>query len=589
MSDESDIEDRVVSERDDDSDGQDSAEYDSEEEYESADSNAFVDMEAVESDGDESEYDLSLDHTEQHFFPQFARLPKELRAAIWEFFDPYLKLKLRLYETEFITESNSVQAGVRLMQQTARARAMLSTHRESRELALKFYPDTIVLHEHTGMESNRHRTFRLRYETDIIFLTASSPLEDFSATLDILLQTSLRGVKNLAFGPWRMFPPNGSPQYVHQLKTIYSSSDAITKLIFYDKPAASNLLCSFSTKLIERDEIGVPRVYEMAYYWPDLAKDQELAEKGMKPIFDRETFKVWPIAQYYCEDGVPIIGKTWLGSGSDSESGSESVSGDEDEYESSGIDDATINSEDVPSDDGDDLVLQSDSEEEEEEDVIHAFDGFSPVQDERSELRIGDEAGVGNFSSLEPESPNRDGNHSEHAVSDEEPVRTTGRAKRRIVLSDDEDEPEIEGDRAVKMPSRPAKRAKRSRVVLSDTEDDSEDEGEAMEHGRDAGDRSEDGSSSEEEEADASEEEPADKKPMSLFEKLGRFREENPVPSDSDAGSDDDASMSGEDFYGSRGNDFQDDEAGDEDDPLGDGGEADMLDDQSEDEEEDEW
>ncbi|KAI0382487.1 hypothetical protein F5Y04DRAFT_252753 [Hypomontagnella monticulosa] len=572
MSEESDIEDRVASEQDDDSDGPDSTEYDSDIDK-SVDSNAFVIMEAVESDGDdESDYG-SVENTEQEFFPQFARLPKELRAAIWEFFDPYLKSKNRIYETELYMESGPVQSEMRLIQQTVQARVMLSTHRESRELALKFYPDIIQLYEYTGMRPRRYRDFRIRYETDIVLLSFHG-MDNFTATLDNLLQTSLVGVKNLAFscfnmGPDWLFPPDQPPQHVQQLKAMYYHCDLKTGALGTDTFEDNNLIRTFLARGWERDGIqSTVRYYGALYCWPDLEKQQGFAEKRLEPVIDHETFKVWPMLDYPSKNGEIYYYIDYDSNESDSESETE------DEYESEGIDDATINSEDTLSGDEDDLVVQSDSEEED----ASAFNGFSPIQDEDPELHLGDEAGVGNFSSLEPESPNRDGNNSDHAVSDEEPVRTTGRAKRRIVLSDDEDEPEIEDNTEVRMPSRPTKR---SRIVLSDSEDDSGDEAGAMER---TADHTKDKSSSEEEESEASEEEPADEKPMSLFEKLGRFREENPIPPESDVGSEGDESMSGEDYYGGRENDFQDDEAED-DDLLDDGGGEDMLEGEFEDEE----
>lgn len=213
---------------------------------------------------------------------------------------------------------------------------------------------------------------------------------------------------------------------------------------------------------------------------------------------------------------------------------------------------------------------------------MSTFNGFSPIRDENSDLHLDGEIEVGNFSSLEPESPNHYDNASEQDGSDEEPVQKTARRKRRIVSSDDEDDPNDECDEEVKMPSRPAKR---SRVVLSDTEDEGDEDGdEDTKQGRDIAYESEESDEPEDEE-------PVKTKSMSLFEKLKQYRQENPVPPDSDASSDIEASIGSEDLDAGNNINFPDDEIEDEDELLGNGGiAADMSEEHSEgDEDEDGW
>ncbi|KAI0835993.1 hypothetical protein F5Y06DRAFT_274959 [Hypoxylon sp. FL0890] len=581
MSDESDIEGRVASEQDDYPD-----EYDPEE-YESEEANEFLDMEVAESD-DQSEHgdNSSLDDTEPAFFPQFTRLPPELRARIWEYFDPDLKTKPRVFE---LILSLTLGESACLADQTAPARAMLATHHESRALALKSYPDTLDLYGGSGI---------LRYNSakDLIYV-----LNDFRIfPKDMEAITSqMKNPSHVAV----LYPAEEAPHFdmpphaKGKLRSLYFASD--TSHDFKRKGlqwCVSDSVHSYYRQWIE-EEAGIPHVVETRYCWPDIDNHRGFAKENVRQeLFPIEGVEIWPMFEFFGRDGLDLYHKIQDAVSTESERGdqwssdteSEDESSTEDEYESEGIDDATIDGDESLSEDEDDLVVQPDSE----EDDASNFNGFSPLRDENQELSLGEEVGVGNFSSLEPESPIHVGSESEHPASDAEPVVKASRRKRRIVSSDDEHESEDERNETAQMSSRPAKR---SRVVLSDTEDE-EDEvnknnDEGVEHGREATDESEDNENSEEEESDESEEEeeeeePVKAKPMSLFEKLRQFRDEVPVSPDSGPGSDGGDSMDNEDF-GEGGNiNFTDDEVDDEDGLL----ENDAISrEMSESGEEDEW
>ncbi|KAI1411989.1 hypothetical protein F5Y13DRAFT_49871 [Hypoxylon sp. FL1857] len=575
MSEESDIEDRVASEQDDRPDEH----WSDSEDYESEEANEFLDMEASESDGQSDDGDdSSSDDTEPVFFPQFTRLPPELRARVWDFFDVDLKAKARVFDLIFHEPSSSFQQSACLAEQTAPARAMLATHRESRALALRSYPDAIDIDRGSGI-------LRYRSAKDVLLLFNSNIghlgtiLSQIKTPSHVAFFVSLEDSES-----HQMLPLDTT----EKLRSLYFCSDADDfgpKMLQW---CVSDSAHSFTRQWTE-EEIGIPRVVTTRFCWPDLDDHEEFAKEFVQPEeLSLHGVRIWPMVEFMGQSGldryreiqdVVATGGEWdVIWNSDNETEDESAT--EDEYESEGIDDATITI-DYLSEDEDDLVVQSGSE----EDDVSNFNGFSPLHDENRESNLSGDIGVGNFSSLEPESPVHNGDESEHATSDDEPVVQANRRKRRIVSSDDEHDSEEERGEATQMPSRPAKR---SRVVLSDTEDeDNENEDKTVEHDQKAADELEDDESSEEEESDESEEEELYKPvQLPLFEKLRQFREEIPVSPDSESGSDVGESMDNEDFGGDNDINFPDDEVDDEDELLENG---EMVTNMEESGEEDEW
>ncbi|KAI2469069.1 hypothetical protein F4781DRAFT_239582 [Annulohypoxylon bovei var. microspora] len=590
MSEESDLEDRVASGEDDDNldevdseaDSEDDSEVDSEESG-SEDANGFIDMEASESDGrTDDEDDLSSDGAEQFYFPQFMQLPPELRARVWDFFDPDLRAKARVFKLIFPDYHSEVWESAFLDEQTAPARAMLATHHESRELALKSYPD--ALHIRSGCYDVRFNNAK-----DVVLIHGWTHPANNGVSLTNILSI-------LGDPSYLAFESDSILLREEDELLLCSGDESKPRILFHCNDqymfsgrelqwCISDIAHTYHAEGTEEIE-GLPHVVETIYCWPDFGNPEELILEKVKLLVARPGIQWWPMVEF---DKIERYRKLQVAVATEGEwsdkwstttaEHSSPQPWTEDEYESDGIDDATIDEEDDSSEDGDDLVVQSDDV---EEDIASTFNGFSPLQVATSE-HSGDEIGVGNFSSLEPESPgpgtyadahSHESEHdSEHAISDEEPIQKSSRRKRRIISSDDEHDDEDELDGEVKLPSRPNKRP---RIVLSDTEDeDGEDGDESAEHGQEAAGGSEDDEDPEEQESDGSEEsEPVKAKPLSLFEKLKQFRDENPVSPDSgagsDAGSNAEASLDNEDFDDGSETKFLDDEV-DEDEMLDNG------------------
>ncbi|XXH01978.1 hypothetical protein Hte_008342 [Hypoxylon texense] len=566
--------------------------------------NGFIDAEAIESDDfDESESESGSDESDGEpsaVFSRFMELPPELRERVWELSVPDLKehrvftlmhMRTRGHDADELWETTL------LPQQTAPARAMLGTHSESRAIALKHYPDTIDIRGGRGI-------LRFHSERDVILL---APTHRRPSSLNGFISL-FSNVKYLAFSileldeshypiPLDLYRPDLLPN----LKATFLCNDhhahSKSKLGW----CASDSVHQYSTREVEMiEDVYAGEELTYLYCWPDLEKTLVSGNVQPRPVMmNWHNQPVWPMVTFDFAKGLDRyqkVCKLVSGVGLDEQDDSSSSESDsdgstEDEYESDGIDDATIDNDSDESGDEDDLVVQSGSEEEEEayedeEENVSVFNGFSPLRQEEEgpELHVGDDVGIANFSSLEPESPNHDGNESSLDVSDEEPVQKTVRQKRRIVVSDDEHDSEEESDQ---MPSRPAKR---SRIVLSDTEDEDNDDGDQVVEGhgsRPAGE-SEDDEEEEAEDPDETEvEEPVKAKPMSIFEKLGRFRDENPVPQDSDDESHTEGSVGLDEFDDGSEARFPDDEAADELDPM-EPGEA-VMDEYSEGEGEEEW
>ncbi|KAG6125023.1 hypothetical protein E4U38_007983 [Claviceps purpurea] len=128
-------------------------------------------------------------------FSRFMQLPPELRRHIWYFYCPDLSAKARaleftLKESDAPTTPSdhfSLKTDPTLASQTRSLRAMLSTHRESRSIAVRIFPDELAL----DMDSTR-AIVRFRKESDVVFLMAF--------TLDVNYVPFATQVQNLAVG-----------------------------------------------------------------------------------------------------------------------------------------------------------------------------------------------------------------------------------------------------------------------------------------------------------------------------------------------------------------------------------------------------
>lgn len=510
--------------------------YHSDDSHESGlEDNGFFDMEAAES-GDESErFDRdsaskSSDDSERspsplsfesrYFggptsFPQFLELPPELRYQIWDLFCPDLVAKARLFN--FTLAAHNVIDGPYLVLQTAAARAVLATHRDSRAFALRALPDTLPF-------SRGQNVIRFNRDKDIVLLTPHNRSFDknyakpWGGFLPSHLSLFAERISYLAVQvecwpeirydnpspPWSPESPRRETykriiaQNFCNLKAVYFVHDADERNpVFLPWFQAAEKVSIYHFKHYE-EESGIGEDLDVIYTWPDPAESQGVSmgdftlstpgkasseddgcDTDAKNIEPR-CVPVYDLLHFCFESGVEMFQRLmeWRTRGGEldwewasSESGSET-----DEYESEGIDDEALDSDSNASgEEQDDLAVLPPSEDE--------LDGGSSIAEHVSISSSSSDVGdsekefptmpqpsdypVATFSSPEVEhgsSATLEGNGSDSSSSEDSPVRMVNRPKRRIESSEGDNDSEVA--QATKRP------AKRVRVLLSDSDDD---------------------------------------------------------------------------------------------------------------------
>ncbi|CAJ0550886.1 Ff.00g108160.m01.CDS01 [Fusarium sp. VM40] len=547
----------------------------SDESSDHSDGGGLLDTMAADTDddsGDESD-DEDNDHYETglrkssntDYFPQFCRLPIELRNRIWELFCPELCARYRVldflisYGTTRHPESATslvwtVRDGIALEDQTRNLRTVFAVCQESRALATNAFPNSLSIDAGTG-----DAIVAFNQNSDVVLvngLTCPPGRNIFH------LPEFASEIKNLALGgPDILDNLSGSdvPTLVNQftqLETFYvdvSSTDCQKSSLAW---CTSDLVNHYQTQTYEKQP-GLGEDLQFLWCWPDLQRHPDFARfqinrdtwdnlpDPLGSTLERRGLKAWPMVAFEYERGLrryemlQTLGPDMGDDTSSEEEGDDEDDGSNlDEYESDGIDDNEI-LETYDDSDEEGISLASGSPAPASR-VIHEVSDDDDEEDEDGDV-TGAGTGVGaNFSSPEPEEehesvPVQRGRKrrvvSDSDDEDEEDVQPTKRARTgRVVESDDEDdEPEVA---QVDPPQ------KRSRTIISDDEDDDD----ASEQGgvsrqSDADDASDSQEDSEEESEESDDDAPPAK--MSLAERLRLHREENPV---NNQDSDDDAS-----------------------------------------------
>ncbi|KAI1757533.1 hypothetical protein F4782DRAFT_478952 [Xylaria castorea] len=560
----------------------------------------FFDLEAEETDGyeedeDGNEADDDYGHHSEHCsFPQFSRLPPELRAMIWEALDPNLKSKARVLD--FIAVKNTpagdrdfeIWESATLAQQTAPARALLATYRESRRIALGHYPDAIQLRR--GRDEVRFNS-----TNDIILLRVTHNLRGFDLSG---LGRWCSKIKYLAFDtgietyptPRHLSALNDPPQ---GLETIFSCFDAGMlghRVLDWSVSESSK---QFYVETFE-EQPGLSEDFKALYCWPDTTLHTDFPDKVgsdyMLKFPEMPNFgsiPVWPMARYSFDDGLVLYEKAKryyernVGRENGSASPLESSEGESfyesepDDYALDGfvVDSSSEGSEGASDDEDDDANVNeprgsSDHEDSSDGDgyeegarfdqELDDFNGFSPLQKSSDDEATGSLVNVTTVV--------QDVSFEEQARA----AKQSSRRKRRIVSSEDESDGDDGVVSRVEVHSRVTfKRArsaisdsggdgsgsetdagpeaegslrfrKRARIILSDSEDGEDDEHTHSEghqlpkHGLDGDkeddDDDDDGGTEEEEDGDEEdEEELRASKPVSLLARLRQFRSDVPV------------------------------------------------------------
>lgn len=513
----------------------------------------FLDVMAAEGSDEESSEESEDDEQsvpdEPDFeFPQFLKLPFELRRRIWELFCPELRLKPRVLDFDVAPTSKrldpqgrqawTVRDGRTLEDLTAATRKVLAVHKESRQMVLSVMTDELALDAGSG-----DAIVRFNPDTDVVSVLGGFHVHEAGANDVFHLPGFAEKVKHVAIISLRRHHERLDQVVVNMLEaftnleTVYvvipSSVFRGSSLINW---CASELVNHFFVETFEKSAY-LGEDTQSLYCWPDLHNHKDFANVHIqRPEFGnfpdalcehltRRDLRPWPLIVWEQESQLlkyerlkqlgPDVGNESEGDDrwEDYDDGflpasSEGSAGEMDEYESDGIDDG---------------------------DVLETYDSEGVLSDAEDEV---EEEVVARFSSPEDEVTAR---FSSPEADPEAEAPARGRKRRVVVDSEDEEEDE------------PV--AKRVRTVQSEHEDDGDDDAEqpaaeepVTKDAEDSDEDSEDDEDGEEEDEEESEEDEEEDEPkqLSLAERLLAHRKENPV-SDEDESSEPDEDEEAED------------------------------------------
>jgi hypothetical protein len=561
------------------------------------------------------------------FFPQFMKLPIELRFRVWEYICPELTGNGRVVSFNLRAGYSCdpwVDDSMYLDQTTVRVRLISAVHRESRQLAIKAFPDIL------NFGPDHEWIVRFNARKDVVGLsTMMTPKHEHSSIFWKLGLPSIPGfserVRHL-----KIFATQTQDVDLQGMFDNFPNLEAVYRCTPppLDQPellrwCVSDRIKSYCPQLVEDNGIGNERFFQFLYCWPNLAEHRDFAETRiplqgllgtsaeLASVKADSDCKVWPLIRFEDRqiDFLEHL-KTWDGKEDLSQYIPEEsdLSSESDEYESSGIDDSEI-SDHVGSDidyyiDSEGETHQISSHEDEadinsdyskddsaqtslnEDDLEAADQGsdedlqpFSPIQDSSPSSQYSpatssgsDAAGSGSDSEGAP-APKTKQPRTRRVVADsddeeeeEDMPRTRARKRarkrtRRVDSDDDDSDDDEEEDDDI-----PQKRRKRARIIQESDDDASSDSGHPPDD--DPSEEEWSGISGSDDESESSEAETRTR-PVSLIERLQLHRERHPIPSTDDEDSDKE-NRDEDESVSSRRSDFDDnDDDGSEDSGAG--------------------
>ncbi|KAG6040185.1 hypothetical protein E4U39_007283 [Claviceps sp. Clav50 group G5] len=257
----------------------------------------------AEKPGEESSRSRNED-TAPGAFLQFMQLPPELRRQIWHFYCSDLSVKARVLpffefpscKVVYYDNTYSLPDEGALAQQTKNLRAMLSTHRESRSIAVRKYPDELLIETASGAS-----IIRFRKETDVIFLSELATEKDYSF-LDFGSD-----IENLAVGvvddysEERYFQDDTLLQVVPGIKNLFPN----LKRLFSRRPAPARHKDMEEWCLTEHVHSYMIETHYRTtlFYWPDLDAHADFARSSVPKLCSLEEMEeagveLWPMVEF---------------------------------------------------------------------------------------------------------------------------------------------------------------------------------------------------------------------------------------------------------------------------------------------------
>ncbi|KAG5933529.1 hypothetical protein E4U60_004418 [Claviceps pazoutovae] len=253
-------------------------------------------------------------------FPQFAQLPPELRQKIWHFYCPDLSVKARVLPfrkwpgSTLLDPPNDLSAPHyrALADQTRTLRATLSTHRESRSIAWRKYPDELVINATSGT------IVRFRKETDVIFLMQSSVSAD-----EFYFRAFGSKVENLALGIVEvsgdrcfyedalLYKLPAFKRLFPNLRRLFGHWPTLTLPTELEEWCLSESVHSYIVRTDCRRESGLGELKNTLFCWPDLDAYPDFARSSVTKLcslekMDKKGVELWPIVEFESETSLQM-------------------------------------------------------------------------------------------------------------------------------------------------------------------------------------------------------------------------------------------------------------------------------------------
>ncbi|KAG5975707.1 hypothetical protein E4U56_003372 [Claviceps arundinis] len=278
----------------------------------------------AEQSGEESSsgYGFRDGDTAPGAFPQFVRLPPELRHEIWHFYCPDLSVKARVLPfkkwpgsafRETRRKCLSASDHGALADQTRNLRAMLSTHRESRSIAVRKYPNELAMDTASGTS-----IVRFRKETDVIFLM------ELLTDVNYSVPEFGHEIENLAVGLVENFSSEkyfdnetilkvlpGIQVLFPNLKRLFSHWPAMTHATDMEEWCVTECVHSYMVKACRGWEPYSDEYTDTLFCWPDLDAHPDFARSLVPKMCSLEEMEetgveFWPIVEFESETSMQM-------------------------------------------------------------------------------------------------------------------------------------------------------------------------------------------------------------------------------------------------------------------------------------------
>ncbi|KAG5941427.1 hypothetical protein E4U60_007893 [Claviceps pazoutovae] len=282
-----------------------------------------IDDEAEESsEGSSSEYGFRDGDTAPGAFSQFVQLPPELRHQIWHFYCPDLSVKARVlpfmkWPGSTIPDrrnNSSVSDHSALADQTRNLRVMLSTHRESRSIAVRKYPNELTMNAASGTS-----IVRFRKETDVIFLIelltdVAYSVPDFGNEIENLAV----GLVEDKFSAERYFDNETILKVLPAIKglfpnlrRLFSHWPAMTQPTDMEEWCVTECVHSYMVKTYRGREPDLDEHTDTLFCWPDLDAHPDFVRSLVPKMCSLEEMEetgveFWPIVEFESETSMQM-------------------------------------------------------------------------------------------------------------------------------------------------------------------------------------------------------------------------------------------------------------------------------------------